>query len=46
MSDNRYAYGVRQNLRPVDLFVYVALDETQKQLGFDDLGAAAAVLLG
>lgn len=46
MGDNRYRYGIHQNLRPVDLFVYVALDETQKQLGLDDLGAAAAVLLG
>jgi hypothetical protein len=26
--------------------VWVALDETRKQLGFDDLGAAAAILLG
>ncbi|AJY06178.1 hypothetical protein QZM46_06075 [Burkholderia vietnamiensis] len=46
MSENRYRFGIHQNLRPVDLFVYVALDETQKQLGLDDLGAAAAVLLG
>ncbi|MFP6560284.1 STM2901 family protein [Paraburkholderia sp. B3] len=46
MSENHYAYGIHQNLRPVDLFVYVAIDETQKQLGFGDLSAAAAMLLG
>lgn len=46
MSDNRYTYGIHQNLTPADLFVYVALDETRKQLGFDDLAAASAVLLG
>jgi radical SAM superfamily enzyme with C-terminal helix-hairpin-helix motif len=46
MSDNRYTYGIHQNLTAADLFVYVALDETRKQLGFDDLAAASAVLLG
>lgn len=46
MSDNRYTYGIHQNLTPADLFVYVALDETRKQLGLDDLAAASAVLLG
>jgi hypothetical protein len=46
MSDNRYTYGIHQNLTPTDLFVYVALDETRKQLGLDDLAAASAVLLG
>jgi hypothetical protein len=46
MSDNRYTYGIHQNLTPADLFVYVAIDETRKQLGLDDLTAASAVLLG
>ncbi|KML46585.1 hypothetical protein VL15_35120 [Burkholderia cepacia] len=46
MSENRYSYGARHNLKPVDLFVWVALDETRKQLGLDDLAAASAVLLG
>ena len=46
MSDNRYTYGIHQNLTPADLFVYVAIDETRKQLGLDDLAAASAVLLG
>ncbi len=45
MSDNRYTFGVRQNLTPADLFVYIAFDETQKQLGFTDLASAAAILL-
>lgn len=43
---NKYAFGIHSNLEPADLFVYVALDETAKQLGLDDLTAAAAVLLG
>lgn len=46
MSDNRYSYGIHQNLTAADLFAYVALDETRKQLGLDDLTAAAGVLLG
>lgn len=46
MSDSRYTYGIHQNLTPADLFVYVAIDETRKQLGLDDLAAASAVLLG
>ena len=46
MSGNRYTYGIHPSLTPADLFVYVAMDETRKQLGLDDLAAAAAVLLG
>ncbi|KVD66594.1 STM2901 family protein [Burkholderia ubonensis] len=46
MSENRYTYGTHQSLTPADLFVFVALDATQKQLGFDDLASAAAILLG
>ncbi|CAD6559697.1 STM2901 family protein [Paraburkholderia metrosideri] len=41
-----YTFGIPKNLRPVDLFVYVALDETARQPGLTDLTAAAAVLLG
>ncbi|PTB20450.1 hypothetical protein C9I57_11290 [Trinickia symbiotica] len=46
MSENRYAYGIHQNLTPAELFVYVGLDQTRKQLGLDDLASAAAILLG
>ncbi|ASL47987.1 hypothetical protein bAD24_III11355 [Burkholderia sp. AD24] len=48
MSDNQnvYRYGLHTNLRPVDLFVFVALDETRKQPGLDELASAAAILLG
>ncbi|MDN7888138.1 hypothetical protein QZM93_05870 [Burkholderia cepacia] len=46
MSENRYTYGTWHNLRPVDVFALVALDETRKQLGLDDLAAASAMLLG
>jgi hypothetical protein len=37
----RYTYGIHQNLSPADLFTYVALDETRKQLGLDDLASFA-----
>ncbi|WP_321965947.1 STM2901 family protein [Burkholderia cepacia] len=46
MSENRYTYGTWHNLRPVDVFALVALDETRKQLGLDDLATASAMLLG
>ncbi|NIE86642.1 MULTISPECIES: STM2901 family protein [unclassified Burkholderia] len=46
MSETRYSYGARQNLSPAEVFVLVALDETRRQLGLDDLAAASAVLLG
>ncbi|MGS0980655.1 MULTISPECIES: STM2901 family protein [Burkholderia] len=46
MSENLYSYGTHRSLRPVDLFVWIALDETKKRLGLDDLAAASAVLLG
>ncbi|KAB0644416.1 STM2901 family protein [Burkholderia latens] len=46
MRNNRYTYGIHHGLTPADLFVYVALDEAQKQLGFADLASAAAILLG
>lgn len=41
MSEIRYTYGIHQNLSPADLFTYVALDETRKQLGLDDLASFA-----
>ncbi|WP_429537036.1 STM2901 family protein [Paraburkholderia youngii] len=44
-SDNRYSFGIHKNIRAVDLFTYVALDETAKQFRISDLTAAAAVLL-
>lgn len=46
MRENRYTYQQYQNLSPAGLFVWVALDETRKQLGLEDLGSAAAILLG
>ena len=41
-----YQYFAHQNLSAAELYFFVALDETQKELGFEDLGAAAAILLG
>lgn len=46
MSENRYSYFQYRNISAGELFFFVALDETQKQLGFEDLAAAAALLLG
>ncbi|ATF84801.1 MULTISPECIES: STM2901 family protein [Burkholderia] len=46
MSENRYTYDHRQNLSPPEVFVWIALNETRKQLGLDDLASAAAILLG
>ncbi len=46
MSGNTYAYGIHRNLTPPELFFLVFLDETSKQLGFDDLVATAAIIVG
>lgn len=46
MSDNRYSDNGRVDLKPGDLFFWIALDEIQTRVGFDDLAAAAAILLG
>lgn len=43
---NRYSYNGRVDLKPGDLFFWIALDEIQTRVGFDDLAAAAAILLG
>ncbi|NML29715.1 STM2901 family protein [Paraburkholderia antibiotica] len=46
MSENRYAYFRHRDLTPAELFFFIALDQTCKELGIDDLVAASAVLLG
>nr|WP_321921919.1 hypothetical protein [Burkholderia sp. BCC1998] len=46
MSDNRYSYNGRVDLKPADLFFWIAIDEIQRRVGFDDLAAASAMLLG
>jgi hypothetical protein len=46
MSTNLYSYGIHRNINAGELFFYVAIDQTCKELGLDDLGAAAAILLG
>jgi len=46
MSANLYSYGIHRNISAGELFFYVALDQTRKELGFDDLAAASAILLG
>ncbi|WP_206951921.1 STM2901 family protein [Trinickia acidisoli] len=45
MSENRYRFSPHTNLSVGELFFFVAVDETEKQLGFKDL-AASALLLG
>jgi hypothetical protein len=46
MGENTYTYHQFRNLTPAGLFVWVAFDETCKQLGLDDLASASAILLG
>lgn len=46
MSVNLCSYGIHRNISAGELFFYVALDQTRKELGLDDLAAAAAILLG
>lgn len=46
MSNNLYQFQQYRALPPGELFVFIALDQTRKQLGFDDLAAVATWLLG
>lgn len=46
MTRNRYQFEDRRNLSPGELFFWIALDQTKRQLGFTDLAAAATWLLG
>ncbi|QBR00309.1 STM2901 family protein [Paraburkholderia pallida] len=46
VSANVYQFGVHQNLSPSELFFYVAVEETCKQLGVDDVEAVVAILCG
>jgi hypothetical protein len=46
VSSNRYAYFRHRDLTPAELFFFICLDQTCKELGIDDLVAASAVLLG
>lgn len=41
-----YFYHGVQNLTPQELLFWVLLDETEKQLGVQDSGAVAAIILG
>lgn len=41
-----YFYHGVQNLTPQELLFWVLLDETEKQLGVQDPGAVAAIILG
>lgn len=41
-----YFYHGVQNLTPQELLFWVLLDETEKQLGVQDIGAVAAIILG
>lgn len=45
MSTSLYSYGIHRNISAGELFFYVALDQTRKELGLDDLAAAASILL-
>lgn len=41
-----YFYHGLQNLTPQELLFWVLLDETEKQLGVQDIGAVAGIILG
>lgn len=41
-----YFYHGVENLTPQELLFWVLLDETEKQLGVQDIGAVAGIILG
>lgn len=41
-----YSYGVHRNLKPAELFFFIAADETCGQLGIDDIEAVIIILSG
>ncbi|WP_449182729.1 STM2901 family protein [Trinickia sp. YCB016] len=43
---NEYRYGIHDGLSREELFLLVAIDETCKQLGVDDVVAVGAILAG
>jgi len=43
---NAYRYGVHQNLTRQELFFFVFIDETCKELGVDDVVSVALILAG
>ena len=42
---NAYTFEMHRDLTPAELFLWIALDQTKRQLGFADLAAAATWLL-
>lgn len=43
---NEYRFGIHHNLSSTELFFLVAVDETSKQLGVDDIVGVAMILAG
>ena len=43
---NTYTFGIHHNLSPVELFFFVAVDETLDELGISDVVGVAMVLSG
>jgi hypothetical protein len=43
---NTYRYQDQHNLGPIELFFLIAVDETSKQAGIDDLEAIILILSG
>ncbi|WP_041490617.1 STM2901 family protein [Burkholderia cepacia] len=43
---HRNSYNGHVDLKPGDLFFWIAVDEIQRRVGLDDLAAASAMLLG
>jgi hypothetical protein len=44
--NNTYNHGTHGNLPPVELFLFIAVDETCSQLGIDDVEAVLLILSG
>lgn len=43
---NAYSFGIHTNLTPVELFFFIGVDETMKELGIDEVVGVAMILAG
>ncbi len=43
---NTYSFGIHHNLTPPQLFLLITVEETCKELGIEDVGGVAMILLG
>lgn len=43
---NRYSFGIHTDLPPIELFFFIAIDGTMKELGIDEVVGVAMILSG